>query len=297
MLHHDHLSDETLLGAIDDELQSAQERVAAHLIACEDCRARMVRARQAAEDWSSLHRDLVASAAAGPGLRARLQIAMAETAEALDRSLWFRVRHALAATPRFVRVAGCVLGLTILAVQLARTIQGQPASRVAATAVDAGALPLRSLTPGAAGTVGMDALCGGRATAREPIPSSVRQVVLRQYRMEHVAEDEYELDYLITPELGGIPDPRNLWPERYSSGVWNARVKDDLERLLPRLVCEGAVDLPTAQRDIARDWIAAYKKYFKTDRPITRETEVIDDGDDDEASMGSMRSVGHARVS
>ena len=61
--------------------------------------------------------------------------------------------------------------------------------------------------------------------------------------MEHVAPSEYELDYLITPELGGVGDARNLWPQRYDSDVWNARVKDDLERLLPRLVCDGAVDL------------------------------------------------------
>ena len=97
---------------------------------------------------------------------------------------------------------------------------------------------------------------------------SVRQEVLRNYGMEHVPEHEYELDYLVTPALGGTADPRNLWPERYASPLWNARVKDELEGLLPQLVCEGKVELATAQRDIARDWIAAYKKYFRTDRPI-----------------------------
>lgn len=38
--------------------------------------------------------------------------------------------------------------------------------------------------------------------------------------------------------------------------------------LLPSLVCRGAVDLSTAQCDIAVDWIAACKKYFHTDRPV-----------------------------
>src|SRR4029077_15433286 len=79
---------------------------------------------------------------------------------------------------------------------------------------------------------------------------------------------EYELDYLITPELGGSEDRLNLWPERYGGRVWNARVKDELEQLLPQLVCRGHVDLATAQRDIAVNWIAAYKKYFHTDRPV-----------------------------
>ena len=86
--------------------------------------------------------------------------------------------------------------------------------------------------------------------------------------MEHVPAREYELDYLITPELGGSDDRRNLWPERYSSGQWNARVKDELEQLLPRLVCAGTLPLATAQREMATDWVAAYKKYFHTDRPL-----------------------------
>ncbi len=30
------------------------------------------------------------------------------------------------------------------------------------------------------------------------------------------------------------------------------------------MVCSGKLDLSTAQRDIATDWIAAYKKYFHT---------------------------------
>ena len=92
--------------------------------------------------------------------------------------------------------------------------------------------------------------------------------------MENVPTDEYELDYLITPELGGAPDARNLWPQRYGSRVWNAHVKDDLERLLPRMVCNQEIRLETAQREIARDWIAAYRKYFKTDAPLQAEATV-----------------------
>jgi hypothetical protein len=33
------------------------------------------------------------------------------------------------------------------------------------------------------------------------------------------------------------------------------------------MVCAGKVDLSTAQSEIATDWIAAYKKYFRTDTP------------------------------
>jgi hypothetical protein len=86
---------------------------------------------------------------------------------------------------------------------------------------------------------------------------------------------------LITPELGGVADARNLWPERYDSGVWNARVKDDLERLLPRLVCDGKIDLGVAQREMADNWIAAYKKYFKAERPVPSQAGLVEDDDDE----------------
>ena len=49
--------------------------------------------------------------------------------------------------------------------------------------------------------------------------------------------------------------------------VWNAHVKDELEDRLHELVCDGELDLSTAQHDISADWILAYKKYFHTDRP------------------------------
>jgi hypothetical protein len=86
--------------------------------------------------------------------------------------------------------------------------------------------------------------------------------------MEHVPPTEYELDYLITPELGGATDRRNLWPEPYGLRSWNAHAKDALENVLPRLVCSGRLDLATAQHEIAGNWIDAYKKYLASERPI-----------------------------
>ena len=41
------------------------------------------------------------------------------------------------------------------------------------------------------------------------------------------------------------------------------------------MVCAGKVDLSTAQNDIATDWIAAYKKYFRTDAPLTERSSLI----------------------
>jgi hypothetical protein len=110
-------------------------------------------------------------------------------------------------------------------------------------------------------------LCTGERPSRV-VPDEARRQVLRSYRMEHVPDRSYELDALITPELGGIPVPANLWPQMYDSPVWNAHVKDQLEDLLSGMVCRHEIELARAQKDIAADWVAAYQHYFKTDRPL-----------------------------
>jgi hypothetical protein len=70
---------------------------------------------------------------------------------------------------------------------------------------------------------------------------------------------DYEVDHLISLELGGSNDTRNLWPESYY-GMWNARVKDVLENRLHTLVCDGKMTLREAQLMISTDWIQAYCK-------------------------------------
>ena len=51
-------------------------------------------------------------------------------------------------------------------------------------------------------------------------------------------------------------------------------MKDALERKLHKLVCAGQLDLKTAQREIASNWIEAYQKYVhKTPpTPVAHET-------------------------
>jgi hypothetical protein len=67
---------------------------------------------------------------------------------------------------------------------------------------------------------------------------------------------DYEYDHLVPLELGGATnDARNLWPE--PSPTPNR--KDDLENRLRASVCAGELSLASAQREIARDWVAAYQ--------------------------------------
>ncbi len=48
-------------------------------------------------------------------------------------------------------------------------------------------------------------------------------------------------------------------------------MKDVLERRLHNLVCNGKVDLKTAQHEIATDWISAYQKYVAKSPPASEE--------------------------
>lgn len=127
-------------------------------------------------------------------------------------------------------------------------------------------IPKNALTPGEARMVSLEQVCRGSAVESVDVPVEVRQRVFREYGIHDSRSHAYEVDYLITPDLGGTASIRNLWPQPYSV-VWNAHVKDELEDRLHGLVCSGQLDLTTAQREMARDWIAAYKKYFHTDRP------------------------------
>lgn len=70
----------------------------------------------------------------------------------------------------------------------------------------------------------------------------------------------YELDHLVSLELGGSNDAGNLWPERndHPSGAINS--KDLVENALHRDVCSGRVTLAAAQSAIATDWTTALSR-------------------------------------
>jgi len=153
-------------------------------------------------------------------------------------------------------------------------VPGQPPAGTPGPAADAAPAssgldrPRQDLTPGSVLPVGVDEICAGSVTGVPAVAAPVPRQVFEAYGVDYRRAAEYELDFLITPELGGAADPRNLWPQPYRAGVWNAYVKDELERELQDLVCQGTLDLATAQRELANDWIAAYKRRFDTDRPL-----------------------------
>ena len=131
-------------------------------------------------------------------------------------------------------------------------------------------IPNPRLTPGATVRLSRGEVCQESNTKNKVVPVALQRRVFEEYGIANADPRAYEVDYLVTPALGGADDIHNLWPHSYSATVWNAQVKDDLEDRLRQMVCDGQLDLETAQREIAINWIDAYKKYFRTDRPVVK---------------------------
>ncbi len=140
---------------------------------------------------------------------------------------------------------------------------------------DTGPEPNHALTPGSSTPVALNQLCVLSDDDLDPrLPPEKQRAVFKAYGMDENAARAYQVDYLINPQLGGNDRMENLWPEPYHATVWNARAKDALETRLHAMVCSGQVDLHAAQQDLATDWIAAYKKYFHAQRPVSTVAEL-----------------------
>jgi hypothetical protein len=151
-------------------------------------------------------------------------------------------------------------------------------------------LPKRDITPGAALTkvpaesvkclselmgeplspddpVTLTMICTqGYARCIRNVPTSTKEAVYRAYGLSGSragycnTEQGCEIDHLISLEIGGANDQKNLWPQPYQGEEFNAHVKDRLENFYHAEVCAGRISLKDAQKDISEDWISAYKR-------------------------------------
>jgi hypothetical protein len=272
-----HVSDQQLLRAADGELPSHRAaQVHAHLAACRDCRARMAEIEAAIADFVRAHRqtlDRHLPPIAGPRALLRAQLAELASKPSLRSWRWFFPFRLPMRAAALVCLAFFMAGLVGELLLRHSTLLGRNS---APSSSERGAEPDPSLTPGATRTVTVSDVCSmSHEQVVGEVSTSLRQAVLQEYGIVNARPDDYEIDYLIAPGLGGVEDIRNLWPEPYTSRPWNAGVKDALEERLHQMVCAGKVDLSTAQRDIRTDWVAAYKKYFHTDRPLSLRSDQI----------------------
>ncbi|MBV9178846.1 MAG: hypothetical protein JO297_17605 [Nitrososphaeraceae archaeon] len=131
-----------------------------------------------------------------------------------------------------------------------------------------GVLPDPKCTPGAINlSVTQDniknTICvpGFSRTVRPPVSyTTPLKIKLMQSYGFTDSRSNYELDHLVSLEIGGNPtDVRNLWPEP-GYGQYNFHIKDRFENYLHNQVCNGAMSLSEAQKEIATDWISNWKK-------------------------------------
>ena len=257
-----HLSDQDLLLDVDGELSKRDEkRVRAHLKACWKCRARREELETTISDFVRFHEGQFEAKLPPPdGPRALLKAQMAQLAGMEPNRSSSRL--ALLQNLRWALTAG-VCGLVAVGLFLSNVGRRTSPAQVAIVSI-----PDARLTPGAALLVDRRQLCTQPNIKNKAVPFALQRRVLDEYGISRAEPRAYEIDYLITPALGGADDIHNLWPQSYSATAWNADVKDALEDRLREMVCNGNLDLTEAQQEIAGNWIAAYKKYFHTDRPL-----------------------------
>lgn len=125
------------------------------------------------------------------------------------------------------------------------------------------ALPDSACTPGAVfGGVTKQQICIRRysKTVRN-VPASKKGRVYSEYGITRRSPGEYEVDHLISLELGGSNDIANLWPEA-ATPIPGFHQKDQEENYLHKEVCKGLIPLAQAQEQIASDWL----KLFQSDK-------------------------------
>ena len=90
---------------------------------------------------------------------------------------------------------------------------------------------------------------------------SVTNKIKRKLLANGERAQDFELDHLVSLQLGGAPaNERNLWLEPYA-GPCGARVKDVLESNLKRRICSGTLTLTQAQAAIMANWVQAYRQF------------------------------------
>ncbi len=267
-----HVSDEELLLAADGEPGRKARQVRAHLEACPRCRARALQIESTIADLARAQQNSLDSELPSIAIpRALLRTRLAELS-ATETSIFSRLRLSAGFLVR-TATAAALVGVAVLACLLTIRHFGAAYPSHPLLSSDRGVLPNRAFTPGATRQASLEEVCALRhEEVVRPVSPSQRQKVLEEYGIPAAQSDDYELDYLITPGLGGEDDIRNLWPQPHRAATWNAYAKDVLEERLHEMVCSRQLDLAVAQEAIATNWIAAYQKYVQA---VPRNTQAV----------------------
>ncbi len=124
-----------------------------------------------------------------------------------------------------------------------------------------GALPDPACTPGALmpGVTKSQICQAGYASSVRNVPQSKKDQEYAEYGAARHFPGQYEVDHLVSLQLGGSNDSANLWPEA-ASPTPGYHEKDRVENYLHDQLCKGKISLRQAQNEIALNWIHVYQQ-------------------------------------
>lgn len=145
-------------------------------------------------------------------------------------------------------------------------------------------LPDPTLTPGDIASTNPRIVCvPGYADAHRNVSADRKLAVYAAYGLAPAGrfqftvdrvrywQSDYEVDHLVSLQLGGSNERANLWPQSYRTKTYNATAKDALENRLHWLVCIGkTLTLAEAQLTIREHWIRAYEAFITHGPPKPR---------------------------
>ena len=122
-----------------------------------------------------------------------------------------------------------------------------------------GGLQDSACTPGAViGSATKEQICvSGYSKSVRDVPSSEKEQAYQEYGITTHTAGQYEVDHLVSLELGGSNDIANLWPEA-AVPTPGFHQKDAVENYLHAQVCNGSIPLAQAQQEIAANWLSVY---------------------------------------
>jgi len=114
-------------------------------------------------------------------------------------------------------------------------------------------------TPGAVLSTDTSVVCkvGYTKTVRD-VSLATKKQVFAEYGIPYSQHSNYEVDHLISLEIGGSNNISNLWPEN-SKITDGSLTKDKLENYLHKQVCSSKMTIQEAQMEISTNWLQYYQ--------------------------------------
>jgi hypothetical protein len=98
----------------------------------------------------------------------------------------------------------------------------------------------------------------GYSSSVRNVSQATKNQVYAEYGIYSHKAYEYEIDHIVSLELGGSNDIRNLFPEAAEPKP-GYHEKDLVENYLHQEVCSGRLSLAKAQELIAKNWLQVYQ--------------------------------------